>query len=335
MPIAIFGAGSVGCYIGGRLAAGGARVTLIGRPRLRDELARHGLHLSDYRGAQTRVRDIPFALGPEGVAGSGLVLVCVKSQDSEAAARALAPHLTKATQIVSFQNGVRNAETLARALGRPVLAGMVGFNIVAQGGGRFHQGTQGDLHGARDPGLTGFLGAFKSAGLPLTLHSDMRPVLWAKLMLNLNNAVNALANIPLRAQLSDRRFRLCLALAQEELLYFAGAASLPALARLAPLPAAWIPRVLRLPDPLFRAVAGRMLRIDPQARSSMSDDLALGRVPEVAWINGEVVRLAKSLGRDAPVNRRLCALIDDAADAATRPTWAAQDLLADLRAVLR
>ncbi|MCL4675446.1 MAG: hypothetical protein KJZ59_05350, partial [Pararhodobacter sp.] len=100
-------------------------------------------------------------------------------------------------------------------------------------------------------------------------------------------------------------------------------------------PAAWIPRVLRLPDPLFRAVAGRMLRIDPQARSSMSDDLALGRVPEVAWINGEVVRLAKSLGRDAPVNRRLCALIDDAADAATRPTWAAQDLLADLRAVLR
>ena len=330
MRIAIFGAGSVGCYIGGRLAAGGAQVTLIGRARLRDDLATHGLHLSDYRGGEDHVRDIPFALEPEAAAGAALVLVCVKSQHSAEAARSLKPHLAAGAQIVSLQNGVTNTATLSEGLNRPVLMGMVGFNVAAQGDGRFHQGTQGDLHLEHSPGMVPFLGAFQRAGLAIIQHSDMRPVLWAKLMLNLNNAINALANIPLRAELAQRGFRLCLALAQQELLQLTAGASLPRFARLSPLPAAWIPPVLRLPDPAFRVVASSMLRIDPLARSSMSDDLASGRPPEVAWINGAVVRLAENQGRDAPVNRRLCALIDEAAHATSRPTWTAAELLADL-----
>lgn len=212
---------------------------------------------------------------------------------------------------------------------------MIGFNVVAQGGGRFHQGTQGDLHIADAPGLARILPIFAKAELPLHLHTDMQPVLWAKLMMNLNNAINALANISLKAQLAQRDFRVCLALAQEELLALVTAAGLPRLTRLSPLPATWIPRVLRLPNPMFRAIAGNMLRIDPLARSSMSDDLDLGRKPEVDWINGEVVQLAESLGRDAPVNRRLRELVQDAAQVQIRPQWPADRLLADLKSVAR
>jgi 2-dehydropantoate 2-reductase len=67
--------------------------------------------------------------------------------------------------------------------------------------------------------------------------------------------------------------------------------------------------VLRLPTPLFRRIAARMLRIDPQARSSMADDLALGRATEIDALSGEVVRLAASLGVRAPLNEAMVARI--------------------------
>jgi 2-dehydropantoate 2-reductase len=299
--IAIFGTGSVGGYIGGRLAVAGGDVVFIGRERMRAALS-EGLHLTDYRGADLTLPEMRFV--PD-VSGADWVLVCVKSADTSAAAEALRPSLAPGARVISFQNGVGNAAALSEALGRPVLAGMVAFNVVREGA-RFHQGTEGDLHIAADPALP--LDLFARAGLPLQCHADMAPVLWAKLMLNLNNAVNALSGLPLRAQLSQRGYRRCLALAQDEVLDLCARAGQP-LARLAPLPPRLIPQVLRLTDPLFRAIAGRMLRIDPQARSSMADDLALGRATEVDWINGEVVRLAARLGRPAPVNDALTDLV--------------------------
>ncbi|GAB4265680.1 MAG: 2-dehydropantoate 2-reductase [Pararhodobacter sp.] len=326
MHIAIFGAGTVGVYIGGRLAAAGGDVVLIGRARLRDALA-GGLTVSDYRGYEARVAP-PFATDAAAVRGVDLVLVCVKSRDTRSAAEAIRPHLSPDAQVVSFQNGLGNAGLLETALDRDVLPGMVGFNVV-QEGARFHQATEGGLHVLDDPVLDPVLPLFRRAGLPLHEHADMQPVLWAKLMLNLNNAVNALSGLPLRAQLSQRDYRRCLALAQDELLSLCAAAEHP-LARLSPLPARWIPPVLRLPDRLFRAVAGRMLRIDPTARSSMADDLAHGRLTEVDWINAEVVRLAESLGRDAPVNRELTALIHAAEAGGIPRRWTASALLAHL-----
>ena len=66
-------------------------------------------------------------------------------------------------------------------------------------------------------------------------------------------------------------------------------------ARLTPLPPHWIPRLMRVPDPLFRRLANRMRAIDPLARSSMWDDLEAGRTTEIDWINGEVIRLDGAL----------------------------------------
>ena len=326
MRIAIFGAGAVGCYLGGRLAAAGGSVLLIGRARIGTEIAQ-GLTVTDYRGGRAQVGALPFAEGPEAAHEADLVLVCVKSAASAEAARALRSHLAPDAVVVSFQNGLDNAQVLAEGLGRPVLRGMVGFNVAAQGAGGFHQGTQGGLHVADDPRLP--VALFRRAGLALTRHADMAPVLRAKLMLNLNNAVNALSGLPLRAELSQRDFRRCLALAQEEWLGLCARAGMP-LARLTPLPARMLPGVLRLPDPLFRALAGGMLRIDPLARSSMADDLAQGRATEIDWINGEVLRLARAQSLEAPVNRRLVALIG-----AGRRDWSAPALLAELSAALR
>jgi 2-dehydropantoate 2-reductase len=112
----------------------------------------------------------------------------------------------------------------------------------------------------------------------------------------------------LREELLIRGYRRAFAALQDEALAVLRAARIPP-ARLTPLPASWLPAVLRLPTPLFRLMAARMLRIDAKARSSMSDDLALGRPTEIDALCGEVVRMAVGLGMGAPVNARMAQLV--------------------------
>lgn len=330
--ICVVGAGSIGCYVGGRLAIAGASVRFIGRPRIAAELAEHGLRLSDYRGytAQSPAGALDYGTTFDAAREARLVLVTVKSDATETVAEALAPILRPDALVISFQNGLRNAARLAARLpAQRVLTGMVPFNVVARGHGAFHQGSEGDLEVAADPALVPFLPLFTAAGLPLRQQADMPAVLWGKLLLNLNNAINALSGLPLKAELSQRSYRRCLALAQRETLAVLAAAGLRP-ARVTAVPPAWLPRVLDVPDALFRRLANRMLAIDPLARSSMWEDLALGRRTEIDWINGEVVALAREHGSEAPVNRRLIELVR-AAEAGGRRDWTGDALLATLR----
>lgn len=329
--ICVYGAGSIGCYVGGRLAATGSAVTFVGRPRLAAEIGGNGLHLTDWRGADLRVPAgaVRFGTTPESARDADLVLVTVKSAGTEAAGRELAPRLRPGAVVVSFQNGLHNAEVLRAQLpGRTVLTGMVEFNVVNRGHGAFHHGSEGGLAVEDHPALAPFLAAFAAAGLPLALHRDMAGVLWAKLLLNLNNAINALAGVPLKEELSQRAFRQCIALAQQEALSLLDAAGIVPV-RLK-LPPKLIPTLLRVPDGVFRVLAGRMLAIDPLARSSMWEDLQAGRATEIDWLNGEVVRLAQSLGRAAPVNARLVALVREA-EKGGRRDWTGPELLKELQ----
>jgi 2-dehydropantoate 2-reductase len=333
--IVIYGAGSIGCYIGGRLLAGGSDVTFIGRARIADQLRREGITLSRYDTCRWRVapEHIDITTDAARAAAADLVLVTVKSAATPAAAAELASVLRPGTLVVSFQNGIGNADVLRAALPQhTVLEGMVPFNVVERGPGAFHQGSTGELEIRHWPAMQPFADEFRKAGLPLVEHADMLPVQWAKLLLNLNNAINALANRPLKEELSQRAYRLCLAMAQKEALALLRQAGIRP-ARLTPLPASWIPRVLGVPDALFERLGRTMLTIDPLARSSMSDDLAARRPTEVDWINGEVVRLAQRLGEPAPVNERLGELVRQAERSETRPSWSGEALLAELRAV--
>lgn len=329
--IAVMGAGSIGCYVGGRLAAGGASVVLIGRERLGRELAAHGLRVSDYRGfsAVLRPDQFTYATDVHAAESADLVLVTVKSAATAGAAQELARVLRPDALVVSLQNGIGNAGVLRGALAtQTVLAGMVPFNVVQRGEGVFHQGTEGELDVERHARLERFAPAFVQAGLALQQHADLRPVQWAKLLLNLNNPINALSDLPLKTQLSQRAYRRCLALAQREGLELLAAADIRP-AQLTRVPAHWIPRVLSLPDVLFRLVAAGMLAIDPLARSSMWEDLQAQRATEIDWINGEIVVLAQRLGRRAPVNATLVELVH-AAEQGGRRRWSGDDLLATL-----
>ena len=332
--IVIYGAGSIGCYVGGRLLAGGSDVSFIGRAHITDQLRHQGIMLSRHDESRWHVspEQIDVSTDPAAAASADLVLVTVKSAATATAAAELADVLRPGTIVVSFQNGMGNADVLRAALPQStVLEGMVPFNVVERGPGAFHQGSAGELEIRHAPAMQPFVDAFSKAGLPLIQHADMLPVQWAKLLLNLNNAINALANRPLKEELSQRAYRICLGMAQREALALLKRADIRP-ARLTPLPASWIPRVLGLPDAWFERLGRRMLTIDPLARSSMSDDLAAGRATEIDWINGEVVRLAQRLGQTAPVNERLCELVREAGQADMRPSWSGEALLAEMRA---
>jgi 2-dehydropantoate 2-reductase len=330
--IVVYGAGGIGCYVGGRLAAAGAPVTFVGRQRMADEVAEYGLRLTDYLDADLRVDNVRFETTPAVAAEAELVLVTVKSAATAEAADELAEVLRPGAVVVSFQNGVRNGEVLrSRLTEQVVVTGMVPFNVLKRGAGLFHQGTEGALDVQRDAALAPYLAAFERAGLPLTEHDDILPVQWSKLLLNLNNPINALSNLPLRDELSQRDYRRCLAAAQAEALELLDAAGIRP-AQLLAIPMRRFPAVLRLPDFLFRRLASKVLAVDPLARTSMWEDLEAGRPTEIDYLNGEVVRLAGSLGRTAPVNSRLGDLIQEAGIA--RRSWSGAELWHALRLVM-
>ncbi len=308
----VMGAGSVGCFIGGSLQAAGAAVHYVGRRRVFDALRVHGMTLTDRDGQRKHLPPEALLLSESVPAvRPALVLLTVKSSATREAAAELARVLPAGTPVLSLQNGIGNAaaaQDAAPAL--DVIAGMVPFNVAEPAPGQFHRGTSGALAAAEHGTLRAWQPLFDRAGLPLALHTDMRGVQWAKLLLNLNNPVNALSELPLREELLSRGYRKALAALQDEALQVLHAARISP-ARLTPLPASWLPAVLRLPTPLFRLIAAGMLSIDAKARSSMADDLAHGRATEVDVLCGAVVRMARGLNMDAPVNARMAKLVHE------------------------
>lgn len=334
MPsIVVLGAGAIGCYVGGKLLAAGHPVTFLGRLKAVEELREHGLVLSQMDGPDTVVsaEDINATSDADSLSDSDLILVCVKSQDTENAAREIASHSAGKPTIVSLQNGVSNARVLGRHLGaRPIAAGCVQFNVVVNGSGRFHRATEGGIIVKDTPKTRLLSDQLTASGIATSVHSDMQAILWSKLLLNLNNALNALADVPIVEQLSDRSYRLVLALLMDEALSAMKAAHIrPAvLGRVRPRA---IPHVLRMPTWVFKRAARAMLAIDPHARSSMWEDLRAQRASEIEFLNGAVVALGRETGTGAKANEIVISLVQDAFEKGHSPKLSGRKLLEMVR----
>lgn len=318
MRVGIFGAGAIGGTVAGRLAHGGHEVRLVGRPRIRAALA-EGLTLSRWGSAPVTVpgASLPFVDDASGLVDCDLVVITVKSGDATEAADALATALPPSVPWLSLQNGLDAVEALrAAAPERTIWPGLVPFNVVWSGPAHLHQGTSGPL--VVPPALEAFAAAVRQGDGHARTHRDVRAVQWGKLLLNLNNAVNALAGRPLRAQLSDRAYRRILSDVMREGQRVLDAAGIRwcGVGRIRP---GLAPYVLRLPDLVFFRVASALIAIDPEARSSMLDDLDRGRRTEVDHLNGAIVRLAEAAGVDAPLQRALVAAVHAAEAAGGSP----------------
>jgi 2-dehydropantoate 2-reductase len=310
--VAVLGAGSIGCFVGGCWQAAGLDVSFIGRPSFDREIADHGLTLSDYGGWQVHVppEQVDYRCEPQGIANADIVALCVKSGATADAAREIAAHGRPGSTVISFQNGISNVEALERELGDrfQVVRGMVPYNVAYLGDGHFHKGVAGDLFADDRPETRALAGAIGASPAALKLSNDMLGIAWGKLLINLNNAVSALSGRTLLEELRERDYRRVFAASMREGLRLLDRAGIEP-AKVGAVGPRLLPLVIGSPDWLFRNLFMKAWKIDAKARSSMADDLAAGRKTEVDYINGELVGLAERLGVDAPVNRRVVELI--------------------------
>ncbi len=297
--IVIAGAGSIGCFVGGLLQQAGNDVTFLGRARILDALRENDLRLTDFAGLDAHITPQFLEEDPASMAIADVILVTVKSGATEDMAHLITQHAPKTALVVSLQNGMENAERLKTALpDHDVRAAMVPFNVVPGPPGHYHRATSGDI--VIEAGSGDWAKTLSSLDLPFTESDQIEAVQWGKLLLNLTNAVNALSGLPLLEMLQNRAWRRLMADQMTEALAVLRAADIPVVST-APVPMTWVPRILRLPTPIYRRVASQMLKIDRQARTSMAYDLREGRLTEVDQLQGAIREVARAEGVDTPI----------------------------------
>ena len=290
MRVAVMGAGAVGCYYGAMLARAGHAVVLIGRPSHVEAVRARGLRL------QTQAFDeqvqLEASTEANAVQGADLVLFCVKSTDSEAAAAQIAPHLAPDALVLTLQNGVDNDERVRAVLpSHEVAAAVVYVATEMAGPGHVKHHGRGELVIAPARRSVEVAGQLIAAGVPTQISDNVRGALWAKLILNCAyNALSAITQLPygLLAQGAGVTEVLrdvvaeCLAVAKAEGIAVPGDTAAA-----------------------VRAIAQTM----PSQYSSTAQDLARGKLSEIDHLNGLVVRRGEALGVPTPANRVLFVLV--------------------------
>jgi 2-dehydropantoate 2-reductase len=186
MKIAVMGSGGVGGYYGGLLARAGHDVTFIARGAHLEALRRDGLQVKSVHGdfdvPSTQATDTPAGIGPV-----DLVLVCVKTPGTVAAALAIKPLIGPDTTVMSLQNGIDAAERIGQVVGLEHMLGGVTWissAIVAPGViqqlSAFRRIVVGELDGRVTPRAQAVVEAFQDTGITIELSDDIRRVLWTK-----------------------------------------------------------------------------------------------------------------------------------------------------------
>ena len=303
--VAVLGAGAVGCYFGGMLARAGHAVTLIGRPAHVEVFRREGLRF-EAKTFDERVKVLADT-EPSGVKGASLVLFCVKSTDTEAAAAQIAPHLAPGAIVVNLQNGVDNTERIQARVPNPVIPAVVYVATEMAGPGHLKHHGRGDLViGATDSKVTPAMLAhvkalFEPAGVPVVVSDNVAAELWMKLVVNCAyNAISAIAQLPYGEMVKGAGIPETMRDVIAETLAVAKAKGVV-------MPADTLERVMK--------IAGAM----PAQYSSTAQDLARAKRTEIDHLNGYVMREGESLGVPTPVSRALFALVRLLESKAGRP----------------
>jgi 2-dehydropantoate 2-reductase len=298
VKIAVFGAGGVGGYFGGRLAAAGADVHLIAR----------GAHLEALRGRGLRVRSVrgdfeaalPATDDPSDVGPSDAVLLCVKAFDTAAAAARLGPLLGPETAVISLQNGIDNEERIAAAVGAGRVLGGVAFVFaeIVEPGVIDHRGGPstilfGELDGRPTERAERLLVACRQAGIAECIEPEIRARLWEKYAF-----ICAQAGMTAAVRLPIGEIR----------------ASAPAwsmfrriVTEVAALAAA---EGVRLDDDVVDRLVSFAEQLEPSVRSSLHDDLVAGRRLELDALHGTALRRAAARGLELPACEAVLAVLE-------------------------
>ncbi len=289
------GAGAVGGYFGALLARAGIETTFVARGAHLEAVREQGLLVKspqgDFHVPAQAVAD------PREAGAADLVLFCVKSYDTEGAARAVAAALTGAAAVLSLQNGVENEGVLGRIVGEGrVLPGVAYVSAAVEGPGVIRHMAEGSLafgeaDGSASDRAKAIEAVFRRAGIKAVLSDNIWGLKWAKLAWNATfNTLNALVGGTFDRIGTDEALLSVGERAMREIAGVAAAAG------------------VRFPE---QAIA-RGLAWARQAhpiKTSTLQDLEAGRRLELDALTGTVVRKASALGVPVPTVATLHALL--------------------------
>ena len=297
--VAVVGAGAVGGYFGGMLARAGARVMLIGRSNHVDVWKRDGLFVDGVH-FQGRIA-VEASTDMTASSDAELVLFCVKSPDTEEAARQLARHVGRDALVVSLQNGVDNAERMRAAAALDPIAAVVYVASSMPAPGRVKHAGRGDLIIGDFPGRSGaprhaviarVSNWFETAGVPCRVSPHIDADLWTKLIVNAAlNAISAVVQVPYGDIVATPESRETVRRLANECVAVARADG------------------VAMPDEDFAGMVLRFAEDNGHVYSSTARDLARGTRTEIDALNGFVVRRGALRGVPTPVNQSLVALV--------------------------
>jgi 2-dehydropantoate 2-reductase len=300
--VAVLGAGAVGSYFGGMLARSGAQVVLIARPPHVEAIRANGLFL-DTASFQERVA-VEASTETSAARDAHVILFCVKTTDTEEAARSLAPYIAKGAIVVSLQNGVDNIARIRLASGIDALPSVVYIaaalpepgHVKHSGGGRLVVGEPAGYSGSESSGLSraeSVSSLFTAAEVPCSVSQDIEAELWRKFIMNCaGNAVTAITQTSYAQAVRNAPIRDVLGQVIAETVGVARASG------------------VRLPEVDFISQGLKFLEgVGSEATSSTAQDLARGKRTEIDSLNGYVVRRGKELGIATPANLTLFALV--------------------------
>lgn len=288
MRIAVMGAGAVGGYFGARLAASGLDVSFIVRGEHLRSTQKNGLRVKSIQG-DLEIRS-QFTSNPDQVGPVDLILFSVKSQDTEEAAKSLAPLMSEKTAVLSLQNGVDNPEKIARLWGADrTLAGVV--YIAAQvpepgviehsAGGRI---VLGSLDARGQETARNVQSILAGANIPCDVSSEIRTVLWKKLAWNAPFcALSCLLHMTVGEILASNSLKDLIRGCIEEVRDAAQC------------------RGIDLPASTAQETLGFSRGLG-DAKPSMLQDLEAGKPLEYEALNGIVVKVLHQAGKRAPIN---------------------------------
>lgn len=290
MRVAVMGIGGTGGYYGGLLARAGEDVTFIARNLLLETVRAHGLtvkttHAGEFNIA-AKVTDDPSEIGPV-----ELLLFCVKTYDTDAAAELVKPLVCPDTVVMPIQNGIDNAERLAGFLGlKPIIGVMPGVSSHVEAPGVIRQVAVrnlllGELAGGNSPRTERVLKTFEWAGIGAELRSDISTDLWEKFV-----AICAFAGVTTLTRLPMGAIQAC---PEAKGLYHGILKEAESVGRA---------HGVALSERLADRVLAFTTRANPSMRASMFYDLAAGKRLELESLNGTVVRLGQEHGIPTPLN---------------------------------
>lgn len=297
MRIAVLGAGGVGGYFGGRLAASGADVSFIARGAHLDALKTRGLRIESPKGdlhlPRVTATGDPAAIGPVDV-----VFFTVKLYDTESAIAMLPPLLGERTVVIPFQNGVDSVETLAKACGRPRVAGGTAYitAVIAEPGVIRHTAMDGlvfgELDGSRSSRLEKLLAACQPAGFKANISDQIMIDIWSKFVrLTVFSGMTAVTRGPIGPIKDDPDLVVMAQAAGMETMAVAHACGID------------------VPAAVVGEIAKMVQSLPPASKSSMLEDLERGRPLELPWLSGAVVRIGRERGVDTPIHRFIAAVL--------------------------